>query len=306
MRVIGISYTYLRWGIRSFANFVPKTVVQRIVKGDKRATHLYVDKAEVTIFFSGINNFASIKEAIGLEQVMLMMEEYLTFISHVIEEEGGVIGDFIDDGIMAFWGSPHPTPLHADLACKVALRVQSELYQWNKTWQKKYNMPEVITRIGLSSGVVLAGNIGSEEKMKFGILGDEVNLAARINGLNKRYLTSILISSATYDRVSKSYLCRALELVAVKGRTGGTTIYELMETMERASDRQRAMARDAELIMEYYCKREWKNALQVLKVAEAEESQDPALRHIRNLCEELDQIPPPDDWDPVVKINEKY
>ncbi|KAK3266875.1 hypothetical protein CYMTET_24536 [Cymbomonas tetramitiformis] len=93
-----LSYTYLRWGIQSFANFVPKTVVQRIVKGDKRAAHLYVDEAEVTIFFSGITNFASIKEAIGLECVMLLMEEYLTCMSQIIEEEGGVIGDFIDDG----------------------------------------------------------------------------------------------------------------------------------------------------------------------------------------------------------------
>ncbi|KAK3272703.1 hypothetical protein CYMTET_19014, partial [Cymbomonas tetramitiformis] len=90
-----------------------------------------------------------------------------------------------------------------------------------------------------------------------------------------------------------------------KGRTGGTTVYELMERMDRASDRQRAMAQAAERVMEYYCKREWQDALRVFEVAEAEEGQDPALRHIRSMCEELDRNPPPDDWHPVVKINEK-
>ncbi|KAK3273515.1 hypothetical protein CYMTET_18247, partial [Cymbomonas tetramitiformis] len=97
---------------------VLRGVVQRIVQGDERAAHLYVEPAECTIFYSDIANFTGISENLGLEKVMHLMELYLTFMSKVIEEEGGVIGDFIGDGIMAFWGSPEPTPHHAELACK--------------------------------------------------------------------------------------------------------------------------------------------------------------------------------------------
>lgn len=306
MQNIGISYAYLKAGIQCFAHFVPRGVVQRIVQGDERAAHLYVEPAECTIFFSDIANFTSISEQIGLEKVMHLMESYLTFMSRVIEEEGGVIGDFIGDGIMAFWGSPEPTPHHAALACKTALRIQQELMQLNRKWASE-GFPNISTRIGLNSGAVLAGNIGSEEKMKFGVLGDEVNLAACLEDMNKCYGTKVLISDSTFYLVKQLFVCRPLEVVTVKKRPHGAIVYELMESIEAATEEQKKLAKMATRALEHYCNREWHEAFLLCKqMQDYNQGDDKATQCLCELCLQMMHHPPGPDWEPASTVSKRY
>eukprot|EP01050_Picozoa_sp_SAG11_P004195 SAG11_NODE_261_length_11530_cov_8.418861_7_plen_192_part_00 len=173
-------------GLGSFQKFVPSSVVKRIVGGDRAASELGVEKKQVTVMFTDIRGFTSLSEQLPLPTVMKVLEEYLTDMVEVIETNGGTVGDFIGDGIMIFWNSPNDQPDHAQLAVNTMFAMHEKLRVSNKKWALQ-GVPEIVARIGVNSGDALSGNIGSPVKMKFGVVGDTVNLASRVENLNKFY-----------------------------------------------------------------------------------------------------------------------
>eukprot|EP00899_Mesostigma_viride_P022889 jgi/Mesvir1/3785/Mv26121-RA.3 len=213
--------------LSAFGKFVPKVVVKRIVAREDHAMQLYVFPVVVTIMFTDIANFTTISEKIPLQLLMRVLEDYLSEMSSLIEASGGVIGDFIGDGIMAFWNSPTPVPNHELMAVETMERQMERLVSLNERWQVS-SVPEVWPRYGIHTGKVYSGNIGSQEKMKFGIVGDPVNLAARLESLCKHFGAKNLLSREVYACIQDEFLGFLHGKVAVKGKSLPVMVYEIL------------------------------------------------------------------------------
>jgi len=215
--------------IEIFARFVPETVVRGLVRGEDRKLRPYVDPRNVTIMFSDIRDFTTISEQLSQDDLCFVLYLYLNAMIEIIESEGGVVAEVLGDGLLAFWNTPDNVRNHEAKACSAALRQQESLRMLNEKLADQ-GLPQLAIRIGIHTGQVLTGNLGSETKMKFGCMGDPVNLASRLEGLCKMYGVGVMISSTTYQALpsASGFACRRLDLVQVKGKKEPTMIYELM------------------------------------------------------------------------------
>jgi len=216
--------------IEVFARFVPDSVVRRLITGDDKASRLHVLRKNVSIMFSDVRDFTSISEELKQDDLIMLLTVYLTGMTRVIESYQGVVGEILGDGILAFWNTPDDVAQHAAKACSAALAQQQALIQLNEEF-KKMGLPSLSIRIGIHTGEVLTGNIGClSGKMKFGCMGDPVNLASRLEGLCKTYGVGILCSEVTKSQLPKEdgFVCRKLDLVQVKGKKEPTIIYEVI------------------------------------------------------------------------------
>jgi len=218
----------LMQGMEIFARYIPETVVRSILRGDESAMRLHVSKREVTIMFSDIRDFTTISESLRQEDLMFVLTRYLSIMTRIVAAYEGVVAEILGDGLLVYWNSPDDVNDHASKACAAALAQHFALQPLN-TELKKFHLPNIAIRIGIHTGQVLSGNMGSDVKMKFGCMGDPVNLASRLEGLCKVYGVGTLCSSDTYSSLLESaFLCRELDLVRVKGKKDPTRIYEVM------------------------------------------------------------------------------
>ncbi|CAK0844981.1 unnamed protein product [Prorocentrum cordatum] len=221
--------------IEMFKRYVPNSVVRDIVRGDERAMRLHVSQREVTIMFSDIANFTPIAESLKQVDLLFLLTRYFSIMTRIVETYEGMVAEILGDGLVVFWNTPDDVSDHAAKACAAALAQQQVLKTLN-TELSQFKLPQIKIRIGLHTGVVLSGNIGSESKMKFGCMGDPVNLASRLESLCKVYGVWILCSEATvrlvtrHDRLMNTdgFVMRELDLVQVKGKSQPTRIYEIM------------------------------------------------------------------------------
>ncbi|KAJ3128436.1 hypothetical protein HK098_004513 [Nowakowskiella sp. JEL0407] len=305
MQRIDAAIVALKSGLLSFSKYVPLDVVSLLVKL-KREAVLGVDEMELTIFFSDIANFTSISEIMLPKDLVIMMSEYLDQMSNIIGESQGIVDKFIGDAIMAFWNAPLFLPDHASIACKAALKSQRRLFDLRKDWSKR-GYPEIFSRIGVHTGQTLVGNIGSQSRLSYTCLGDTVNTASRLEGLNKRYGTSILISEATYNYAKSSYLCRPLDVVTVKGKKVAIKIYELLG-VRKDTENSRRMSAKVELYEECfgaYCRKDFGYGLHVLERYHKRYGGDVASRMLKDKMEILVNDGIPDNWTNVTVIDEK-
>lgn len=223
------AFIYMVAGLKSFARYMDPEIMRILVKS-RRQAQLGMGKAEVTVFFSDIANFTTIAESLEPETFMSMLTEYLDEMSKIIMAKRGVVGEFIGDAIMAWWNVPiNLGQEHTATALDAALAQQNRLAELRETWHLQ-RLPDVRVRMGLVKGNVLAGNIGSSQRMKYGLVGDSVNLASRLEGLCKYYGVSIIIEqdAAFAPGVQSRFQLRLLDLVIVKGRTQPTELYQLV------------------------------------------------------------------------------
>jgi adenylate cyclase len=176
--------TRTKGGLRSFAAYVPRDLVRSVLASGQEAV-LEGKVKELTVFFSDIAGFTTLSESVNPEELVELLGGYLDELTSIIAEHQGTVDKFLGDGVMAFWGAPADRPEHAALACEAAVRIQRRLAGRGGA---------LSTRIGLATGEVVVGNIGTHERMNYTVMGDVVNLAARLEGLNKQYGTSIMIS----------------------------------------------------------------------------------------------------------------
>jgi len=215
-------------GIEAFSRFVPESVVTKIVQGSRRATRLHVDNKEVTCMFACISDFDSISEKLNEEQILSTLRHYHMVMTEVVERYSGAVAEILDDGLLVYWNTPDVVADHPTQACLAALAQIQALEVLNSKLRND-SLPALTVQIGLHTGNVLSGNIGSDMKMKFGCLGDAVNLSSRINGLCKKFGVSIICSGDTYSFLAHAkVLCRELALVKVKGKQEPTTIFEVV------------------------------------------------------------------------------
>jgi adenylate cyclase len=192
----------------------------------RRGVALGGEEREVTVLFADIRGFTALAEAMPPEELLQLLNTYLGRMSRVIEREKGVIDKYIGDEVMAIFGTPLPQPDHAVRAVSAAIGMLRELEHFNAE-QKDYSSdaPELQIGIGIATGSVIAGNVGSPERLNYTVLGDTVNLASRLQGLTKDYHTPLIMSEMTYSQVASRYSCRSLGKTTVRGRQGEIALY---------------------------------------------------------------------------------
>ncbi len=187
-----------------------------------------VDK-ELTVLFSDIRGFTSLSEGMTPQELVNHLNLYLTAMTDCIHEYKGTLDKYVGDEIMCFWGAPLEQPDHAELASKCALKMMEVLHKMNSEWpdNRKINIG-----IGLNSGVMTVGNMGSQGRMNYTLMGDNVNLGARLEGTNKEYHTNIIISENTYQYLQEQVVVRELDNIRVKGKNKPVLIFELIDFKE--------------------------------------------------------------------------
>ena len=235
----------LRNSLKSFSSFVPLDIVRQLIKSGIPLT-LGVEPRVLTIFFSDLENFSTHSETLAPNDLLAQISTYLEQVSGAIAEEGGTVDKFIGDGVMAFWNAPVQRPDHVLRACAGALRAARRMERVNDAWQAE-GRPRIRIRIGLNCANVLVGNVGSSARLSYTALGDGVNVAARLEGINKQFGTTICISDSIYDQVKADILARPLKRVQVKGRKTEFMIYELLALRTSDDPDLRVRDRDEEL-----------------------------------------------------------
>jgi class 3 adenylate cyclase/ABC-type nitrate/sulfonate/bicarbonate transport system substrate-binding protein len=216
----------LRTSLRSFSSFVPLDVVRQLIKSGIPLT-LGVEPRMLTMFFSDLENFSSHSETLAPDDLLSQISTYLEEVTSAIALEGGTVDKFIGDGVMAFWNAPVERPDHILRACAAAVRAARRMERVKDVWEAE-GRPRINIRIGLNCANVLVGNIGSSSRLSYTALGDGVNVAARLEGINKRFGTTICISDSVYNQANADILTRPIERVQVKGRKSEFMIYELL------------------------------------------------------------------------------
>ena len=245
----------LRNSLKSFSSFVPLDIVRQLIKSGIPLT-LGVEPRFLTVFFSDLENFSTHSETLAPNDLLVQISTYLEQVSAAISEEGGTVDKFIGDGIMAFWNAPLQHDDHVLRACAGALRAARRMERVNDTWEAE-GRPRIRIRIGLNCATVLVGNVGSSARLSYTALGDGVNVAARLEGINKQFGTAICISDSIHDHVGAKILARPLKRVQVKGRKTDFMIYELLGL--RASDDPDLNIRDRD---EQLCAMTWQASQQ--------------------------------------------
>ena len=217
--------TLLQNSLKSFAAFVPIGVVRRLVVSGKPLTQ-EVESKELTVLFTDVVDFTAISEKLPPKELSEQLTGYFEEASRAIRTEGGTIDKFIGDAVMAFWGAPAPIANQVERACTAALKIAARMRALN-SWASA-ERPALKVRIGLHHGKALVGNIGSSDRLSYTAIGDVVNVASRLEAINKKYGTTICISGAVYEEVKDKIVARRLEVVKVRGREQELPIYELL------------------------------------------------------------------------------
>ncbi len=290
-------------GLSSFQKFLPTELVRTLVREGIEARPGGRQR-ELTLMFTDLAGFTRLSEALG-DRIVPILADYLGRMSRLILDGGGTIDKFIGDAVMAFWNAPLDDPLHALNACRTALacrRMMAELAHHTAA----HGLPPLAMRIGINTGTVLVGNIGSEERLNYTAIGDPVNLASRIEALNKRYGTAIAIGEATRRGAGSAIAVRRLDKVAVYGRKAGEWIYELLAL---ADDPEAARCRDwvaaYEAGIDLYAERRWDAAIARFEQAIAIRGDDPPARLFVDRCRIYRATPPRPDWDMVERLETK-
>ncbi|UYN94188.1 MAG: hypothetical protein KIT25_19435 [Enhydrobacter sp.] len=212
--------------VKSFSAFVPVGLVRKLLESDQKL-ELGGHSRFLTIMFSDLESFSSLSESIPSQELLLRVSAYLELVTRTVDQEQGTIDKFIGDGVMAFWGAPALLEDHAYRSCVAAMRICKGMDELNARWEAE-NLRPLKLRIGIHCDAVLVGNIGSKERMSYTVLGDGVNVAARLEGMNKEFGTRVCISHNVYKEAGERLCVRPVDDVVVKGRRAKFPMYELM------------------------------------------------------------------------------
>ncbi|MCH7833356.1 MAG: adenylate/guanylate cyclase domain-containing protein, partial [Proteobacteria bacterium] len=260
--------------------------------------------SEITVLFSDIRSFTTITEALGAQGTVKMLNEYFTIMVDIITREGGMLDKFIGDAIMAGFGIPVSHDDDEDRAVRAAIAMITELWEWNVVREARGEDP-VDHGVGLNTGMVVSGNIGSPKRMDYTMIGDGVNLAARLESACKQYSARVLISEFTKAKLKGTYKLRDIDMVVVKGKTEPVGVYEVLDyhTEETYPNLMDNVNYFNEGVKEYRAGN-WDKGIGRFKEAiQANESDKLAQIYIER-CEHL-KAEPPKDWDGVWVMTSK-
>ncbi len=226
INILSDAVSKLRNTLRAFTSYVPRDLVNDLLLSGKNI-ELGGENRHLTIMFTDLKDFSTLSEITPPRALLKCVSAYLAMVTQAVKEESGTVDKFIGDSVMAFWGAPLVNQNHAFHSCVTAVKSQRRMLQLNQQLSAE-GLPSLTMRIGIHSDAVLVGNIGSSERMSYTVMGDGVNIASRLEGINKEYGTSICISHATYKEAGEFLWARPIDIITVKGRKGAITIYELL------------------------------------------------------------------------------
>ncbi len=286
----------------AFQYYLTSSVINEMLK-DPDKLKLGGDKKDLTVLFSDIRGFTTISEKLTPEALVALLNEYLTTMTNQVFHHDGLLDKYMGDAIMAVFGAPLDQPDHALRASRTALAMMEELHKLQEKW-KAEGRPVFDIGVGLNSGDMVVGNMGSEMRFDYTVMGDMVNLGSRLEGINKEYGTNIIISEFTYEKVKDAMCCRELDGVRVKGKLKPVKIYELLgEKKNEAAfkDLLEGFARGLAL----YREAKWDEAIAAFEGVLALRPGDYPSKMYVERCKNLKENPPPEPWDGVFVMTKK-
>lgn len=288
----------------AFAHYVPGKVVSELLKNPEMLK-LGGEERVMTVIFSDVAGFTTISEKLTPTQLVELLNEYLTAMTDIVLAHDGIIDKYEGDAIMAEFGAPLPDDQHAVKACFAALDMQEKLAEL-RTKLKAEGKPELRARVGINSGPMVIGNMGSREIFDYTVMGDNVNLSSRLEGANKVYNTYIMCSENTRNMVDHAVITRELDLIRVKGKTEGVKIHEVIARKDRGLDDARRGLLETYLRgLEAYKARRWEEGIALFREALAIDSHDGPSTLYLERCTEFQQNPPDENWDGIFTMRTK-
>ncbi len=298
------SISSMKRGLKAFKKYVPADLVRLLINAGESAK-LGGSKKEITILFTDIEDFTGKSETLMPEELMHHLCEYFDSLSNVIKNQNGTIDKYIGDSIMAFWGSPSPDKDHCLHACTAALGIIKALEPLNKEWEKE-GKPVLPTRIGIHTGDAVVGNVGSSTRLNYTAIGDTINLASRLESINKVYGTYITVSDTVKNKVNQFFIFRPIDNIAVHGKKQSLTIYELLDkNTPEAKDKYASVCEYSTLAFEAYQQRNWDKAIELYSHLLDHKAGDKVSELFIERCKTLKNTPPNKDWDGVWRFTQK-
>jgi class 3 adenylate cyclase len=280
-------------------SYLSEEVVQAVMS-DPSKLQLGGIKRTMTAIFTDVQGFSPIAEKFSPEDLVKLLNHYLTAMSDILLEQKGTIDKYEGDAMIAFFGAPLDVADHAARACASAVLMKRKEAELNREFLRSgLSTNPLITRIGINSGDMVVGNMGSERKMNYTVMGNAVNLTARLEGVNKMFGTWILISENTRREIGDAFLCRKLDRVRVAGISEPVRTYELLEFAGEATDEQKSTVETFHTALEFFEKREWQAAETAFQRVLAHAANDAPSRVYLDRCSLYLMSPPPDQWDGV-------
>ena len=288
----------------AFAHYVPAKVVQELIAHPEKLA-LGGEERVMTVLFSDVASFTTISESLTPRQLVMLINEYLSEMTELILKYDGIIDKYEGDAIMAEFGAPVYYDHHATNACHAALEMQHRLKELSRIWRRQ-GRPVLSCRVGINTGNMIVGNMGSRKVFDYTVLGDEVNLASRLEGANKLYGTRNMISEATYQQVRSQFITRPLDLIVVKGKRKPVQVYELIARKDEQLHHLLASILPMyEEGMAYYEARNWEKAAdRFSSILRLMPDDGPSKLYLRR-SQEFALSPPPLDWDGVYQMQSK-
>ena len=282
----------------AFKQYLSPAVIEQLIVHPERLK-LGGERRMLSIFFSDLEGFTGISEGLDPEALTNLLNAYLTAMTDIIYEEGGTVDKYEGDAIIAFWNAPLAQPDHALRCVRAVLKCQAKLAQMRPSFRESLGK-DLKMRIGVNTGQAVVGNMGSHSRFDYTMIGDAVNLAARLEGINKQFGTYILISQSTMEQMAGAFPVREISRVAVVGRREPVVVYEPMLPEDIDEHKQRMLTRFAEGLKLFYAG----NISQAQNVFSGLAEEDPAASSYLTKCGELIEHPP-EDWHGVWVITTK-
>lgn len=286
----------------SFEHYLSPEVITRVLKNPDMLK-LGGEKKDMTVLFSDIRNFTTLSEKLEPQELVVFMNEFHTAMTSVILDHGGTLDKYIGDAVMAFFGAPQEQPAHALIGCRTALEMMERLYECRKGWCFP-GFSGIEIGVGISSGEMVVGNMGSVKRMSYTVMGDQVNLASRLEGLTKQYGVKILISQFTHAQLCHEITCREIDQVRVKGKAIPVTIYEPFKT-DYFTNGTFAFIDSFEKGLRAYRERKFDDAIVFFeKTLALKPGDNPSVLYV-DRCKAMRDVALPDDWDGVCSMLNK-
>jgi adenylate cyclase len=287
-----------------FGHYLAPQVIQQMEE-DPSLLKLGGEERVVSVLFSDLQGFTSISERYTPTEMIQLLSIYYGRMTEQVYEAGGMLKEYVGDELMAIFGAPLEQADHAVRACRAALAMQKHRHDLNQEWQEM-GRPSLVARTGVNSGLMLVGNMGSEFRFSYGVMGDDVNLGSRLEGLNKQYGSEVLVGEKTVELVVDAFVLRELDQVRVLGKKIPTRIYELLGDASDGlpAEREKAIRAYAAGLEAYRAQR-WDEAIALFGECLAHWPEDRVARTMVERCIGYAAAPPAADWDGVFEATTK-
>lgn len=286
----------------AFTRYVPEKVVEELLVHPEKLS-LGGEERIITVLFSDLQNFTMISDQLSPQQLVQLLNEYLSEMTDIIISEGGIIDKYLGDAIMAEFGVPLPVDNHADLAVSAALKMQRRLRELRQKWAEQ-DLPELQCRIGINTGKLVIGNMGSDRVFDYTVIGDAVNLASRLEEANKYYHTSLIVSSYTHQALTPDRFCtRILDVIKVKGRSEAVKVFEVYgEASDSIGLHEVKYYQAYQTAFNAYLAKDFTRAREYFAIALEQRPRDPAATWMIRRIDAVDADNLPEDWDGAVAL----